>query len=153
MTKLFEQAVAKVLTLSDEEQDAIALQLMAMADAGGIVELDDDTRKAILGMLPDCDLAHVRSAGNAAGTGARIALLDSKSRDVIEALVRRIEKVETAIEPRFQQHFVEAMAIPHKSAPYTNLRKVVTLPPPKESTSQSETRGRRPRRAEPAKPA
>ena len=102
----------------------------------------------ILGMVPDCDLANVRSAGNAAGTGARIALLDATSRGVIETLVRRIEKVETAIEPRFQHHFVEAMAIPHKSADYTNLRKVVELPAPKESTSQSETRGRRPRRGE-----
>ena len=100
----------------------------------------------ILGMVPDCDLAQVRSAGNAAGTGARIALLDASSRGVIEALVRRIEKVETAIEPRFQHHFVEAMAIPHKTATYANLRKAVDLPEPKESTSQSETRGRRPRR-------
>jgi len=102
----------------------------------------------ILGMVPDCDLAQVRSAGNAAGTGARIALLDCTSRPVIEALVRRIEKVETAIEPHFQQFFVDAMAIPHKTATYTNLRKVVDLPAPKESTSQSETRGRRPRRAD-----
>jgi uncharacterized 2Fe-2S/4Fe-4S cluster protein (DUF4445 family) len=105
----------------------------------------------ILGMLPDCDLSHVRSAGNAAGTGARIALLDATSRGVIEDLVRRIEKVETAIEPRFQQHFVEAMAIPHKTAPYPNLRKAVDLPQPKESTSQSETRGRRPRRVDPTR--
>src|SRR5260370_1415709 len=97
----------------------------------------------IVGMVPDCDLEQVRSAGNAAGTGARIALLDSKSRGVIETLVRRIEKVETAIEPRFQHHFVEAMAIPHKTADYANLRKVVDLPAPKESTSQAETRGRR----------
>jgi uncharacterized 2Fe-2S/4Fe-4S cluster protein (DUF4445 family) len=103
---------------------------------------------AILGMIPDCDLTQVRSAGNAAGTGARIALLDSTSRGVIEALVRRIEKVETAIEPRFQHHFVEAMAIPHKTAPYAHLRRVVDLPEPKESTSQTETRGRRPRRTE-----
>ena len=102
----------------------------------------------ILGMVPDCDLAQVRSAGNAAGTGARIALLDCTSRPVIEALVRRIEKVETAIEPHFQQFFVDAMAIPHKTATYANLRKVVDLPAPKESTSQSETRGRRPRRAD-----
>jgi len=105
----------------------------------------------ILGMVPDCDLAQVRSAGNAAGTGARIALLDATSRPVIEGLVRRIEKVETAIEPRFQQLFVEAMAIPHKTASYAHLRKVVDLPPPKESTSQSETRGRRPRRADTSK--
>jgi len=105
----------------------------------------------ILGMVPDCDLAQVRSAGNAAGTGARIALLDATSRGVIENLVRRIEKVETAIEPRFQHHFVEAMAIPHKNAAYPNLRKVVELPAPKESTSQAGTRGRRPRRADPAR--
>ncbi len=105
----------------------------------------------ILGMIPDCDLKQVRSAGNAAGTGARIALLDATSRGLIENLVRRIEKVETAIEPRFQHHFVEAMAIPHKSAAYRNLRSAVDLPAPKESTSQSETRGRRPRRADPLK--
>jgi uncharacterized 2Fe-2S/4Fe-4S cluster protein (DUF4445 family) len=105
----------------------------------------------ILGMVPDCDLAQVRSAGNAAGTGARIALLDATSRDLIEALVRRIEKVETAIEPRFQQLFVEAMAIPHKTASYVHLRKVVELPALKESSSQSETRGRRPRRSDPPK--
>jgi uncharacterized 2Fe-2S/4Fe-4S cluster protein (DUF4445 family) len=105
----------------------------------------------ILGMIPDCDLSQVRSAGNAAGTGARIALLDATSRPIIEELVRRIVKVETAIEPRFQQLFVEAMAIPHKTAEYAQLRKVVDLPAPKESASQTETRGRRPRRADPSK--
>ncbi len=82
----------------------------------------------ILGLIPDCDLARVQSAGNAAGTGARIALLNKGARDEIEAVVRRIEKIETAVEPKFQQHFVEAMAIPHKTAPFTELRKVVTLP-------------------------
>ena len=62
--------------------------------------------------------------------------------------MRNIEKVETAIEPRFQEHFVEAMAIPHKTAGYPNLSKVVVLPAPKPSASQNETRGRRPKRAE-----
>ena len=115
--------------------------------AGAFGNHIDPKYAIVLGMVPDCDLAQVRSAGNAAGTGARIALLDSTSRGVIEGLVRRIEKVETAIEPRFQQLFIEAMAIPHKTADYTHLRKVVDLPAPKESTSQSETRGRRPRRS------
>ena len=76
----------------------------------------------VLGMIPDCDLSQVASAGNAAGTGARIALLDTRSRPTIEAIVRRVEKIETALEPRFQAHFVEAMAIPHKTAPYAHLR-------------------------------
>jgi uncharacterized 2Fe-2S/4Fe-4S cluster protein (DUF4445 family) len=83
----------------------------------------------ILGLIPDCDLARVQSAGNAAGTGARIALLNKDARDEIEAVVRRIEKIETAVEPMFQQHFVEAMALPHKTAAFANLKKVVTLPP------------------------
>ena len=82
----------------------------------------------VLGMIPDCKLSQVSSAGNAAGTGARIALLDQRARAEIEQLVRRVEKIETAVEPRFQEFFVEAMAIPHLTAPYERLREVVTLP-------------------------
>jgi uncharacterized 2Fe-2S/4Fe-4S cluster protein (DUF4445 family) len=100
----------------------------------------------VLGMIPDCDLSQVGSAGNAAGTGARIALLDSRSRSTIEGIVRRVEKIETALEPRFQVHFVESMAIPHKSAPYTQLRAAVTLPPPK-AVVQTDGRPLRRRRA------
>jgi uncharacterized 2Fe-2S/4Fe-4S cluster protein (DUF4445 family) len=85
----------------------------------------------ILGLIPDCPLDKVQSAGNAAGTGARIALLNSKARDEIEQVVRRIEKIETAVEPLFQQHFVEAMAIPHKTAFFANLAKEVKFPAPK----------------------
>jgi uncharacterized 2Fe-2S/4Fe-4S cluster protein (DUF4445 family) len=81
-----------------------------------------DVRYAmILGLIPDCDLAKVGSAGNAAGTGARIALLNKASRAEIEDVVRRIEKIETALEPAFQEHFVGAMAIPHKSDPFPHL--------------------------------
>jgi uncharacterized 2Fe-2S/4Fe-4S cluster protein (DUF4445 family) len=101
----------------------------------------------VLGMIPDCDLSKVTSAGNAAGTGARIALLDSRSRVTIETLVGKVEKIETAIEPRFQEHFVEAMAIPHKTADYPNLRQVVDLPPPKTAAQPAgETRGGKSRR-------
>ena len=102
----------------------------------------------VLGMIPDCELSQVASAGNAAGTGARIALLDSRSRPIIEAIVRRVEKIETALEPRFQAHFVEAMAIPHKTAPYTQLRAAVELPAPK-AVVQTDGRERRKRRALP----
>ena len=73
-------------------------------------------------------LNKVTSAGNAAGTGARIALCSLKARREIETTVRRITKVETAIEPRFQEHFVAANAIPHATDPFPELKKVVTLP-------------------------
>ncbi len=97
----------------------------------------------ILGLIPDAPLEHVSSAGNAAGTGARIALLNKGARDEIESVVRRIEKIETAVEPKFQQHFVEAMAIPHKTAVYANLAKVVTLPPVKEIVTLGDDGGAR----------
>jgi uncharacterized 2Fe-2S/4Fe-4S cluster protein (DUF4445 family) len=93
----------------------------------------------------------VTSAGNAAGAGARIALLDTEARDQIEQLVRRVEKIETAIEPRFQQHFVEAMAIPHKTAPYEKLRSAVRLPEPF-ITAPSEGKRARSRRPNAPKP-
>jgi len=97
----------------------------------------------LLGMIPDCDLSQVSSAGNAAGTGARIALLDNASRTKIEELVRKVEKIETAIEPRFQEHFVQAMGIPHSTAQYVHLRKAVELPAPKAAANRSTARGRR----------
>lgn len=102
---------------------------------------------AVLGMLPDCAISQMSSAGNAAGTGARIALLSAKARGEIEDLVRRIEKIETAVEPNFQAHFVAAMAIPHASAPYPELAKVVTLPERKSANRDSGARRSR-RRAQ-----
>ena len=103
----------------------------------------------ILGLIPDCDLEHVSSAGNAAGTGARMALLNHGSRREIEETVRKIEKVETAVEPAFQQHFVDAMAIPHKHAPSTHLQKTVSLPEAKnnaQGNGDSTSRRRRNKR-------
>ena len=88
-----------------------------------------DVRRAMtLGMIPDCPLPEVASVGNAASTGARIALLNNESRNEIETTVRQIEKIETAVEPKFQDYFVNAMAIPHKTDPFPNLSAVLTLP-------------------------
>ena len=99
-----------------------------------------------LGLIPDCDLAKVASAGNAAGTGARIALLNLAARAEIEGVVRRIEKIETAIEPAFQRHFVAAMAFPNKEDAFPHLASRIALPPRKEPGGEG---GRRRRRAAP----
>jgi uncharacterized 2Fe-2S/4Fe-4S cluster protein (DUF4445 family) len=88
----------------------------------------DPVHALVLGLVPDCDPAGVTSAGNAAGTGARIALLNRAAREEIEAVVRTVEKVETAVEPRFQEHFVHAMAIPHATDSYERLAESVPLP-------------------------
>ena len=96
-----------------------------------------------LGLIPDCDLAKVAAAGNSAGTGARIALLNSAARREIEDVVRRVEKIETAIEPRFQEHFVAAMALPNKVDVFPNLSKAVRLPERGASVSERAPRRRR----------
>jgi uncharacterized 2Fe-2S/4Fe-4S cluster protein (DUF4445 family) len=99
-------------------------------------------------MIPDCELARVSSAGNAASTGARIALLNGQARREIEDLVLRIEKIETAVEPRFQEHFVGAMGFPHATAPYTKLAGRVVLPAPRTDGGDRTGEGRRRRRRE-----
>ncbi len=100
----------------------------------------------VLGMIPDCPLDHVVSAGNAAGTGARIALLNISARREIEQVVHDIYKIETAIEPRFQEHFVNASNIPHASDPFPLLNGIVDIPVVSFNTKQSEAGGRRRRR-------
>jgi uncharacterized 2Fe-2S/4Fe-4S cluster protein (DUF4445 family) len=97
----------------------------------------------VLGLVPDCDPGRVTSAGNAAGTGARIALLNRAARTEIEGVVRRVEKLETAVEPRFQEHFVGAMGIPHTSDPIPRLGEVIDLPARASGTPGARARRRR----------
>ena len=99
----------------------------------------------VLGMIPDCDLGQVSSANNAAGTGARIALLNRASRIEIEQRARTIEKIETAVDAGFQQHFVDAMGIPHTTQAYPELSRVMDLPQSPQATSDA-VPGRRHRR-------
>ena len=100
----------------------------------------------VLGMIPDALLAKVTSAGNAAGTGARMALCSIAARNAIEGTVRRIHKVETAIEPRFQEHFVNANALPHAVDTFPELGKIVTLPNVSFNTGGGDSDGGRRRR-------
>ena len=96
--------------------------------AGAFGTYIDPKYAMVIGLIPDCPLDKVAGVGNAAGTGARMALLNKGYRREIEELVRRIEKIETALEPRFQEHFVNAMAFPNKREAFPNLAAAVALP-------------------------
>jgi uncharacterized 2Fe-2S/4Fe-4S cluster protein (DUF4445 family) len=96
--------------------------------AGAFGSQIDPLHAMVLGLIPDCDLERVRAAGNSAGTGALIALLSAAARREIEGVTREVEKIETAVEPRFQEHFVDALAFPHKTAAFPKLARVVDLP-------------------------
>ncbi|MEO8462296.1 MAG: ASKHA domain-containing protein, partial [Chloroflexota bacterium] len=78
--------------------------------AGAFGSQIDPLHALVLGLVPDAPLDRVGPAGNAAGTGALIALLSGDARREIEEVVRTVEKIETAVEPRFQEHFIDAMA-------------------------------------------
>lgn len=145
------------------QNDVRAIQLAKAALRAGIdlllahleIEMVDDIRLAgafgahidpayamALGMIPDCDLAKVHPAGNAAGMGALIALLSDRARDEIESVTAWIEKIETATVPGFQDAFVAAMAIPHDTAPTHHLTGIMEFPVASE-TSASPSRNRR----------
>jgi uncharacterized 2Fe-2S/4Fe-4S cluster protein (DUF4445 family) len=113
----------------------------------------DPVHAMVLGLVPDCDPANVTSAGNAAGTGARIALLNRAARGEIERVVRRVEKIETALEPSFQEHFVAAMGIPHTTESNPRLSAAVTLPAPRTAPLiEGRSRRRRPATIDPSTP-
>ncbi len=112
------------LLMDHLDVDAVAQIRLAGAFGSHI----DVFHAMVLGLIPDCDLERVSAAGNAAGAGALIALLDGSSRSEIRDVVAGVEKIETAVEPRFQEHFVEAMAFPHNTAPYPHLSARVHLP-------------------------
>ena len=115
--------------------------------AGAFGSHIDPKYAMILGMVPDCNFSSVLSVGNSAGAGARLALLSIEKRLEIEKLVQQVEKIETAVEPKFQDHFVEAMAFPHKTNPYLKLGSQVDLPSVTKSTDTSQkNRGRRRKR-------
>jgi uncharacterized 2Fe-2S/4Fe-4S cluster protein (DUF4445 family) len=114
--------------------------------AGAFGSFIDPKYAMVIGLIPDCDLANVTAIGNAAGYGAKMALLNRGYRREIEDTVRHIEKIETALEPKFQEHFVRAMALPNKSEPFVKLSRAVQLPVPRDLT-ESERSGRRRRRA------
>ena len=125
--------------LSIEKVDRIRL-------AGAFGSHIDVKYAMALGLIPDCLVDEVSSAGNAAGTGARVTLLDKDSRNKLEGEVRKIEKIETAVEPSFQEEFVSAMAIPHKSDDFSNLAKVFNLPKPEQQGAVEQKRKRRRKR-------
>ena len=125
-------------------------RLAGIALAGAFGSHIDTVRATVLGLIPDCVPSEVVAVGNAAGAGAAIALLSGAARREIQEVVGDIEKIETALEPAFQEHFVDAMAVPHRTADYPGLSTVLDLPehPSTGGATENRRRRRRPTREE-----
>lgn len=90
--------------------------------AGAFGSYIDPEHAMVLGMIPDCDLDRVVAVGNAAGDGALILLLNRAKREEAAQVARRVQHVQTATDPLFQDEFVAALHIPHRSDPFPHLQ-------------------------------
>jgi uncharacterized 2Fe-2S/4Fe-4S cluster protein (DUF4445 family) len=111
--------------------------------AGAFGSYIDPQYAMILGLIPDCDLAQVKAVGNAAGDGARIALLNRHKRVEAQELAYWVRYVETAVDPDFQDEFVGAIHIPHASDAFPHLDGLLPAVETVEKPTRAERRRRR----------
>lgn len=139
-----ETSIGKAITISQQDVRNVQLAKGALYAGAklmlkklGIEKLDrvilagafgsyiDPEKAMILGMFPDCDLKNICAVGNAAGEGARMALINRNKRLEANEIAQKVEYLELTIEPDFQKEFIEAMPIPHMKDPFPHLRGLV----------------------------
>jgi uncharacterized 2Fe-2S/4Fe-4S cluster protein (DUF4445 family) len=93
--------------------------------AGAFGSYIDREASMVIGMFPDCDLEKVVAIGNAAGDGARIALLNQRLREEANSVASKIKYVELTVEPDFQKEFMQAMYFPHMKDTFKNVKHIL----------------------------
>ncbi len=112
--------------------------------AGAFGSYIDPQYAMLLGLIPDCPLDRVSAVGNAAGDGARIALLNHHKRAEAAEIARWVTYVETAVDPQFQDAFVGAIPIPHATDAFPHLESRLAAPLPRAANGRgSDGRARR----------
>ena len=93
--------------------------------AGGFGSFIDKEKAMLIGLIPDCELDNVYAVGNAAGDGARIALLNIEKRNEIDSVTRNVERFELPTDPDFQNQFMLATSFPHMSEPFEHIAHLI----------------------------
>ncbi|HAV77021.1 MAG TPA: ferredoxin [Anaerolineae bacterium] len=93
--------------------------------AGGFGSFIDKEKAMLIGLIPDCELKNVYAVGNAAGDGARIALLNVDKRDEVDTVTRKVERFELPTDPDFQNQFMLATSFPHMSEPFPHIAHLI----------------------------
>ena len=93
--------------------------------AGGFGSYIDKEKAMLIGLIPDCALDRVYAVGNAAGDGARIALLNIEKRNEIDSITRGVERFELPTDPEFQNQFMLATSFPHMSEPFEHVAHLI----------------------------
>ncbi|MFQ6137073.1 MAG: ASKHA domain-containing protein [Candidatus Hydrothermarchaeales archaeon] len=97
--------------------------------AGAFGSYIDKEAAMTIGMFPDCDLKKVMAVGNAAGDGARIALLNRRKREEANIVARKIKYIELTVDPDFQTEFMKAMHFPHMKDEFPHLNAILNKIP------------------------
>ena len=126
---LAERAGRDAITVSQKDvrelqlaKAAIRLGIQALVIAEGLTEDDieeviiagafgtfiDVKSAMIIGMLPALPLERFKQVGNAAGTGARLALISQSQRAVAQKIAQQDGYIELAALPNFNRKFAEA---------------------------------------------
>jgi uncharacterized 2Fe-2S/4Fe-4S cluster protein (DUF4445 family) len=93
--------------------------------AGGFGSYIDKTKAMLIGLIPDCPLENVYAVGNAAGDGARIALLNVEKRREATEVARRVQRYELPTDPEFQNQFMLALNFPHMTEPFPHIAHLI----------------------------
>jgi uncharacterized 2Fe-2S/4Fe-4S cluster protein (DUF4445 family) len=115
---LFTAARTLLKRMNLESPDKIIL-------AGGFGSFIDKEKAMLIGLIPDCELPNVYAVGNAAGDGARIALLNVEKRNEIDSVTRKVERFELPTDPEFQNQFMLATSFPHMSEPFPHIAHLI----------------------------
>ncbi len=89
--------------------------------AGAFGSYIDKESAATIGLFPDCALENIYAVGNAAGDGARIALLNVDKRREGNEIARQVEYIELTVESDFERQFAQAMYFPHMKDTFPQL--------------------------------
>jgi uncharacterized 2Fe-2S/4Fe-4S cluster protein (DUF4445 family) len=82
--------------------------------AGAFGSVINQESAAVIGLFPSFGCENIHSVGNAAGEGARIALLNRNMRNEADKIERELEFVELADFPGFDREFADAIYLPHR---------------------------------------
>ncbi len=93
--------------------------------AGGFGSYIDKTKAMLIGLIPDLPLEDVYAVGNAAGDGARIALLNIEKRHEAAEVVQTVQRFELPTDPEFQNQFMLALNFPHMIEPFTHVAHLI----------------------------
>lgn len=85
----------------------------------------DREKALIMGLFPDCPLESIIAVGNAAGDGARAALLNREKREEANWVAVNVEYMELTLEKDFQHEFMGAMQIPHMTEKFPHLEGIL----------------------------